>query len=85
MSDYISREALRDVLYEEDAITMKGVAILNTFPAADVRPVVLCSVGSVHFKDRAADILVADHFLKEMAFSFHGFSFSPDGLSRNAY
>ena len=40
MSEYIEREALRDTLYEADAITMRGVAILNQFPAADVRPVV---------------------------------------------
>lgn len=37
--EYIEREALRDTLYEADAITMRGVAILNQFPAADVRPV----------------------------------------------
>ena len=37
---YIEREALRDALYKEDAITMKGVAIINQFPAADVAPVV---------------------------------------------
>ena len=36
MRDYISREAARNALYEADAITMKGVAILNQFPAADV-------------------------------------------------
>ena len=41
MNDYISREALRDALYEADAITMKGVAIINQFPAADVRLVVM--------------------------------------------
>ena len=39
---YIEREALRDRLYEEDAITMAGVAILNTFPTADVVEVVRC-------------------------------------------
>ena len=39
---YIEREALRDALYEADAITMKGVAIINQFPAADVAPVVHC-------------------------------------------
>ena len=38
MRDYISREAVRNALYEADAITMKGVAILNQFPAADVVP-----------------------------------------------
>lgn len=37
--EYIEREALRDALYESDAITMRGVAILNRFPAADVVPV----------------------------------------------
>ena len=40
MSEYIEREALRDALYEADAITMKGVAIINQFPTADVAPVV---------------------------------------------
>lgn len=43
MKDYIEREALRDALYEADAITMKGVKILNLFPSADVRPVVRAS------------------------------------------
>lgn len=33
---YVDRYLLRDKLYAEDAITMKGVAILNNFPAADV-------------------------------------------------
>ena len=36
MADYIEREAVRNKLYEEDAITMNGVAILNNFPTADV-------------------------------------------------
>ena len=40
MADYIEREAVRNALYDADAITMKGVAILNKFPAADVAPVV---------------------------------------------
>lgn len=38
MTEYIKREALRDALYEADAITMEGVKILNQFPAADVEP-----------------------------------------------
>lgn len=42
MAEYIDREALRDALYEADAITMRGVAICNQFPAADVVPVVRC-------------------------------------------
>lgn len=36
---YVDRFLLRDKLYQEDAITMKGVAILNEFPAADAAPV----------------------------------------------
>ena len=39
MDDYIKREALRDALYDADAITMNGVKILNQFPAADVAPI----------------------------------------------
>ena len=39
MSEYIERKALRDTLYDADAITMSGVKILNHFPGADVAPV----------------------------------------------
>ena len=39
MDDYIEREALRDALYDADAITMNGVKILNQFPPSDVAPV----------------------------------------------
>ena len=39
MAEYIKREALRDALYDADAITMNGVKILNQFPSADVEPV----------------------------------------------
>ena len=39
MTEYIELEALRDALYDADAITMSGVKILNQFPAADVAPV----------------------------------------------
>ena len=39
MDEYIEREAIRDALYDADAITMSGVKILNQFPAADVAPV----------------------------------------------
>lgn len=39
MAEYIEREALRDALYDADAITMNGVKILNQFPSADVEPV----------------------------------------------
>ena len=36
MHDLIDREALRDALYDADAITMNGVKILNQFPSTDV-------------------------------------------------
>ena len=39
MTEYIERKALRDTLYDADAITMSGVKILNQFPGADVAPV----------------------------------------------
>lgn len=39
--EFISKEAIRNALYEADAITMNGVAIINQFPAADVKPVVM--------------------------------------------
>lgn len=32
-------DALRNALYEADAITMKGVAIINKFPTIDAVPV----------------------------------------------
>ena len=37
--EYIERKAIRDALYDADAITMSGVKILNQFPVADVAPV----------------------------------------------
>lgn len=37
--DLISRIALRDALYDADAITMRGVDIINQFPAVDAEPV----------------------------------------------
>ena len=39
MDEYIERKAIRDALYDADAITMNGVKILNQFPVADVAPV----------------------------------------------
>lgn len=39
MYEYIERKAIRDTLYNADAITMSGVKILNQFPVADVAPV----------------------------------------------
>ena len=39
MTEYIERKALRDTLYDADAITMNGVKILNQFPASDVAPI----------------------------------------------
>lgn len=42
MNDYISRDELFDALYGAEAITFTGMKIIHDFPAADVRPVVLC-------------------------------------------
>ena len=66
MDEYIKREALRDALYDADAITMNGVKILNQFPSSDVEPVrhgqwepgnPICPVcGENKFKDLDADI-----------------------------
>ena len=39
MYEYIERQAIRDALYDADAITMSGVKILNQFPVANVAPV----------------------------------------------
>ena len=39
MDEYIERKAIRDALYDADAITMSGVKILNQFPVADVASV----------------------------------------------
>ena len=39
MYEYIERKAIRDALYDADAITMSGVKILNQFPVADVAQV----------------------------------------------
>lgn len=36
MADYVDRAALRTALFEADAITMRGIFMLNQFPAADV-------------------------------------------------
>lgn len=35
-ADVVGRKTLRDALYEADAITFKGLAIIDKFPAADV-------------------------------------------------
>ena len=43
MDEYVDRFALRDALYDADAITMRGVKIINQFPTAvDAVPVVRC-------------------------------------------
>lgn len=41
-SDLVSRIALRNALYDADAITMQGVKIINQFPAVNAVPVVRC-------------------------------------------
>lgn len=42
MTEYIDKEAIRNELYREDALTMRGVKLINQFPAADVVEVVRC-------------------------------------------
>lgn len=39
MDEYIKREAIRDALYDADAITMEGVKIINQLPPSDVEPI----------------------------------------------
>ena len=41
-SDLVSRIALRNALYDADAITMQGVKIINQFPAVNAVEVVHC-------------------------------------------
>lgn len=36
MAEYIDKTAIRQALYDADAISFKGLEILNQFPAADV-------------------------------------------------
>lgn len=42
MGDLVNRIALRDALYDADAVTMQGVKIINQFPAVNAAPVVRC-------------------------------------------
>jgi len=55
MAEYIDREAVRDALYDADAITMRGVEILNQYPAADV-----VEIPKEIAKERLAEILQAE-------------------------
>lgn len=41
MPNYVDRDALRDALCKADAVTMEGIKIINSFPTADVRHVVM--------------------------------------------
>ena len=38
----VDAKALSDAFYEADAITMKGVVIINQFPTVEAKPVVHC-------------------------------------------
>lgn len=42
MGDLVKRIALRDALYDADAVTMQGVEIINQFPSVDAVEVVRC-------------------------------------------
>lgn len=43
MADLIYREAARNALYNADALTMRGVSILNGIPTVDAVEVVRCN------------------------------------------
>jgi len=55
MAEYIERKAVRDALYDADAITMRGVEILNQYPAADV-----VEIPKEIAKEHLAEILQAE-------------------------
>ena len=42
IAEYIERKALRDYLYDADAITMESIKIITQFPSADAVEVVRC-------------------------------------------
>ena len=42
MSEYVERKEVRMALYEADAVTIKGLMVIDRLPAADVVPVVRC-------------------------------------------
>lgn len=63
MTKYIECESLLDALCYADAITMGGIAIINQFPAADVRPAVRAKWEDVHIdRPEIADLEVASMF-----------------------
>ena len=50
-SDLVSRIALRNALYDVDAITMQGVKIINQFPAVNAVEVVRCKDCKHRYQD----------------------------------
>ena len=56
MAEYIDKRAIRDALYDADAITMKGVELLNKFPVADVVDVVRCKDCKHLFEDNGCPL-----------------------------
>lgn len=67
MDEYIAREAVRNALYDADAITMEGVRILNQYPAADVKPVVRCRDCANWDTTWEPETLPEGHFCLELA------------------
>lgn len=58
MAEYVDRFALRDALYDADAITMRGIKIINQFPTAvDAVPVRWIPV-TERIPDSQEDVLV---------------------------
>lgn len=58
MAEYVDRFALRDALYDADAITMRGIKIINQFPTAvDAVPVRWIPV-TEKMPDNEVDVLI---------------------------
>ena len=69
----IDAGAVRNALYAEDAITMKGVAIINQFPTIEAKPVVHGKwlIHKGHFHDFAECSLCGEDYGKDTAMAFN--------------
>lgn len=74
----IDADAVRNALYEADAITMNGVAIINQFPTEDAVEVVRCKYCK-HYKEHPASKrmccyvhLLTPHHMPEDGFCSYG-------------
>ena len=62
MADLIDRKELRDALYESDAVTMKGVKIINQFPAVNAVEVLRCKDCKHRYSDSWCEYVDDDNF-----------------------